>query len=233
MIKTLSLLIALLLAPTAAWTADFTFNVLIRAGASGAGDWEVGMGTGASNSAVTGQVNYFNDLSPQRFEIGYNANTQQAYTRIYGSTAAGSPLRLNLTYSIPSTLSTLALWNLPASSFYVNAAPTPGLTAITADNMSLGVLNPVSMTSLNLFGVIGTGPVNQPANLSFTGRSWMLSGNLSLLGLSAYGGTANGSELAFGLSAHVTDTPEPGTLALLVPGLLALAWRHRRRQSPV
>jgi len=231
------ILLGILALAAAAPAADFSFNVLIRAGVSGAGDWEVGMGLNSSGvPAVSGQVGYYNNATPQRFEIGYNAATQQAFTRIY-SDAAGSSLRLNLTYNVPSgtALSPTATWTLPASQFYVSASGRPLPTSVNVSSLALGVLNPLSLTASNPGGVTTSQLSTQGSNIVFQGASWMLSGQLTMSGLAAYAGSggANRSQLQFGLNAQVTETPEPGTFALLLAGCAGLVWHGRRTRRAV
>jgi hypothetical protein len=101
-----------------AWGANFEFNVLIRAGLQGNGDWEAGMGLNSNGvpAASAHMTPYYLDGQPQRFEIGYTAATGQAFTRIYTNTL-GNVLALNLLYSVPNATvaSTPALPRTPVS----------------------------------------------------------------------------------------------------------------------
>ena len=216
----IALLCTWALSPAAA--ADFGFNVLIRAGLNTTGEWEVGMGLNSSGvpTGTPGQMSpYYADGAPQRFEIGYDAGTSQAYTRIY----SGSALAVSVLYTVPGAfaLSPSGTWTLPASSFYTSAAVRPAATSVSVSSMALttaaGVLNPLTITASNN-GTTGQ-LTTLPASVVFqaqSGGSWMLSGQLTMSGLSAY--TANGaqrSQLQFGLTATASETPEPASVVLL------------------
>jgi len=230
------LAICTLTAPAAA--ADFNFNVLIRAGLQGNGDWEVGMGLNSAGvPTVQGQLSpYYQNGQPQRFEIGYIQSTGQAFTRIFADVTS-SVLLLNLVYAVPNAapLSPSGAWTLPASSFYTRASlNTSAASSITVSNMSLStgtaVLNPASITAVNNT-TTGQNTTQSSSQLfqSSTG-DWLLTGELTLTGLRAY--VPNGatrSQLQFGLSAQAGDTPEPAAALLTVSALAALAYRQRRR----
>lgn len=220
----------------AASGADFNFNVLIRAGLAGNGDWEVGMGLNSAGvPTVSGQLApYYLNGQPQRFEIGYTQSSGQAYTRIY-SDAAGSALLLNVIYTVPNAapLAPGGGWTLPAASFYTRAsANASATTSVSVTNMALStglsVLNPPSITSLNT----GAGQSsNQASPVLFQTQNgdWVLSGALTMTGLQAY--VANGatrSQLQFGLTAQASDTPEPAAILLMASGLGCLFFWNRR-----
>lgn len=229
---------------SAAPAVDFSFNLLIRAGLSGPGDWEIGMGLNPSGvPSVSAQLSpYYANGSPQRFEIGYDASAQQAYTRVYTDTTTNTRV-VNLLYNVPGAapLSNGGLWTLPASSFYASASVRAVPTSITVDNMALttaaGVLQPATLTGSNdgITAVRST----QPAAIVFqpqAGGSWMLSGNMTLVGLSAYAGPggAQRSQLQFGLNAQASETPEPASFILVATALvLTVLWRRRRLQTAV
>lgn len=225
--RTVTLIALALTLPASAQAAAFSFNVLIRAGLAGAGDWEVGMGLNAAGTpTVSGHMSpyYLNGL-PQRFEIGYTASTGTAYTRIYAGTTVASGLRLNLNYTVPGAAAFDGVWELP--SFYT-ASRVAGSSA-TVQNMSLVGLNTISPLSLT---ASGTQTTNQ-ALIAFAPAAngdWQLSGELIFTGLRAYPpGTAARSQLQFALTAEANPTPEPTTLLSTGLALAALGLAGSRR----
>jgi hypothetical protein len=224
------LTLALILTGSAA-AADFGFNVLIRAGLQGNGDWEVGMGLNSSGvPTVSGQLApYYLDGQPQRFEIGYRQSTGQAFTRIYAD-ATSSVLLLNLVYTVPNAapLAPGGGWTLPANSFYTRASlNTAATTGVSASNMALStglaVLNPPSIAAVNdTFS--GQSATQSSAYLFQTQNGdWMLSGELVMSGLRPYNPAgATRSQLQFGLTAQASDAPEPATLAMTASALVLL-----------
>jgi hypothetical protein len=216
--------------------ADFNFNVLIRAGLAGPGDWEVGMGLNSAGvPTVSGHLSpyYLND-TPQRFEIGYRQSTGQAFTRIYADNTA-SVLLLNLVYHVPNAapLSPTGGWTLPAGSFYTRASLNAQTeTSVTASNMSLAtglsVLNPPSITARNNTVTAQNTPQGSPFLFQTASGDWMLTGELTMTGLREY--VVNGatrSQLQFGLTAVAGETPEPASLLLLASALVWLFYRQR------
>lgn len=223
----LRLILTIVLGATALPGADFTFNVLIRAGAVGNSDWEVGMGSNGATT-VTGQLSpFWNLLVPQRFEIGYNGATGQAFTRIYADSTT-SNLRLNVNYAVPNAhQNPNGYWNFPAGSFFVDAPGFPLLASGAVTNLVLTSAS--GSQSLSDF----SGPGAQP-NIVFYSQSngnWMLSGQLNLFALRALIGGAVGSELQLGLTANAV--PEPGSFVLAAMALGILAWRRRELRLAV
>jgi hypothetical protein len=219
--------------------ADFGFNVLIRAGLAGNGDWEVGMGLSSSGvPSVSGQLNpYYLNGSPQRFEIGYTGSTGTAYTRIYADSTNATRI-LELTYAVPNGSSNPnGQWTLPAGSFYASAGGIAVPTSSTAANLELqtgtGALSLASLAAVNPGG--STGFVAQP-NIVFYSQSngdWMLSGLLSFTGLRAYVPNGAGrSQLQLGLTAtaNTSAVPEPASMAVTGVALLVMAGLVRRRR---
>lgn len=62
------------------------------------------------------------------------------------------------------------------------------------------------------------------------GGSWLISGQVRFVGLSAYVPSgASRSQLQFGLTASSSEVPEPSTWLMCAGALAVVGWRRRRR----
>ncbi len=223
--------VALLAAMTAAG-ADFGFQVIIRAGQNGAGDWEIGIGNNLNSPAATANVvPYWNNNAPRDFEVGYVASTNRAYVRVGNDMVSYYPVG-------GGALAPGGTWTLPASGFYVSTAG--GLySAVSVSNLSLStgmsVLQGFSTTSLEASQFFfGSASENLPLPVvlgATASSSWVLTGQIAFAGWPAM---PTGSQALFHLTAQASsEVPEPETFAMIGGGLLALAALGRnRRKNP-
>lgn len=221
--------------------ADFEFSTIIRAGARTGPDWELGIGPGTTNSAVTFNLNganYYPDNTPAQFEIGYTRATNTAFLRYYRNPTTYQQVAYA---GAGPGLAPGSVWTIPAGSLFVSAAARPAFTSVTIAGLSLGggvtVLQPfststlaASQTNYNSSASMGTPVVFR------TGASgdWLLTGTIAFGGLSYYAGAngASGGQLSMGAGVSGTDVPEPGTSALALAGLIGvIGITHRRAQA--
>lgn len=221
---------------------SFTFASTLRAGSPNNGnnntDWQIGLASSTSAQTATAFFDYngtnppyWNQNGSQRFEIGWNATTNRAYTVVYNSNGIGTRVEQ------PNTgvqLNSSAVWTLPASGFVLQAARNngnnggsielTGLTFSSGVNLRSGALpSPFSVTQGSTATQVA---MASPIVLDAAGSqgSWFLAGNIRFSGLTTFGqGNARGSDLQFLLNATGQNTPEPASLALLGGGLLLMA----------
>lgn len=228
---------------------SFSFYSTLRAGLPSGGDWEVGTGSTPTQMAGAWNTQDFRyNSSPsdnhwrggglsQDFEIGYNAVTNSAYTRVKdaaGNWAAstianpGAPFPAN------------TVWTLPASSFSASVRGKVDPSSIVVQGLTLSpnvtLLSgsfPSSLGVLGALGVDATATLSAPLviDAAANGGSWFVAGNITFTGLQGAGGSARRSELQFNLQADGNQTPEAATMSLLGGGLLILGWFGRRRRS--
>lgn len=207
--------------------ADFGFSVILRAGLSGTGEWELGIGSDLSAPAATANVvPYWNNTGARDFQIGYTASSNTAFVRVGNDIASYHPAN-------GGALATGGTWTLPAASFYVSAASRLAATSVSVSGMQLttgmAVLQGLSATTLTasqpgFFLTSGFQSMATPVVMSAGGTSdWVLTGQITFNGLSpvTFGG-ANRSQLQFHLSADASDVPEPGTFVMLGAGLILI-----------
>ncbi|MDX1981341.1 MAG: hypothetical protein SFV51_13815 [Bryobacteraceae bacterium] len=227
-----------------ATAGQFQFGAMIRAGLSGASQWEIGAGASSGSLSATGNVApYFTDGNSYLFEVGYLKSTNTAYTRVHANTNPASAFS-QASYNPAGGASTGAdaIWTLPASSFFVTAAPTFGFTAMRLSSLTLqgvsgavNVIQPIQQTTMTAAQILGffSGTVTQSQDIVFqadASGSWRLRGVLQMWGLASNGGTASGSQLAFGFGASAEDAhaPEPGSVGLALLGLSLMFMVQRR-----
>jgi hypothetical protein len=228
-----------------ATAADFGFSVIIRAGSTAASDWEIGIGPRGSTPTSTVSLNpYYQDNTAQQFQVGYQQSTNTAYVRFYQN--AGSFQQATYQPAGGHVLPPYGSWTLPASSFSVAAAPVFWQTSVAVNQLALSsglsIVQPLSATSLSasqwLWGIIGTPSAALASPVVFrsfgSGGDWMLSGTIAFGGLSAYGGSASGTQLRFGFDANASDVPEPSTALFFGCGLglIGVCFIRRRSSQP-
>jgi hypothetical protein len=228
--------------------ADFSFYAVLRAGATGASEWELGIGNNSS-SLTTSQFSWnvgtplWPNNTPANFRIGYTNATNTAYVTVYDSgnnavTASFNPLK--------GGGSAAKTWQLPASSMFVSAGPTILPESIQVNNLTVNggvnVLQPISFTSMAITKMVGatTSTLSEPSPVSFKsttasgGQDWYIGGQIQFAGLGFFvPNGAQGNQLLFSMTANATNaTPEPGTFGLATAGLaLAWWWRGRRQKA--
>ncbi len=227
---------------------SFSFYSTLQAGQNASASWEVGTGTTPAYSNATWTVAdfYYNSVPSdnhwrsggltQEFQVGYNATTNTAFTRVkdfqgnWTEAARANP---------GPALTTDAIWTLPASSFNLSATglPTPNLIIIEglAISPNVTLVSGTLPASLGAFGSPGNSSVSNLSaplviNAAANGGSWYLGGTVRFSGLLGSGGSAQGSQLSFNLQATGNQTPEATTMSLLGGGLAFLGWMSRRRR---
>ncbi|GAB4419638.1 MAG: hypothetical protein OHK0021_24190 [Bryobacter sp.] len=228
-----------------AWAESFSFSSILRAGRFAGADWEIGIGPGGTNSASTSSFNYLgapgnnhwgNANTWHDFQIGWNANTQSAFVRVFNANNVATTVSVN---KPGPALLTNAIWTIPASSFFLGAAARPGPTSVAVQNVSLSSgVQVLSGTLPNGAGVSQNGsgsflPNGAPIviNPASAGGSWTISGEIRFTGLTSQGGVAQNSQLQFLFGATGSDVPEAGTLSTIGLGLVGLAIYRRRMRS--
>jgi len=221
--------------------ADFGFSVIIRAGTSSLGDWEIGVGPRGGSPADTSTIwPYYGNNGTNHFEIGYTQSTNTAYVRMY---TLFNLLTFSATYNPVggAALGANGAWTLPASSFLVSAAPNSSVTTgVTVSNLTfssgLNVLQGLSSTSLTV-SQSGAGATRTEASpvvfrATNNGGDWMLSGDISFAGLSAYyTNGAQASQLQFDLTASASDVPETSSGLMLGTGMALIAVAAFRKRK--
>lgn len=227
--------------------ADFTFGTMLRAGLTN-GDWE--MTTGASpgdtsqpnaNAFPNGYAsNYYTNGGWHFFEIGFDGI--RGFIRLYDSPAPTSGAQsISTSFAAPSPPSANATWTLNSylrATMSGNSSNGP-YREVTVSNLTLGtgltVIAPVTSTSYSA-SQEGNAPAMQTnmAPVSFqsnnAGGSWLISGQVRFVGLSAYVPSgASRSQLQFGLTASSSEVPEPSTWLMCAGALAVVGWRRRRR----
>lgn len=223
--------------------ADFQFSTIIRAGLAGASDTELGIGATAGSPTSTGDVNpYFAPASAQLFEIGYLKATNTAYVRVYQNLSSSSAFS-QVTHnpvgggSQPAN----AIWRLPATSFFVRATNGSGINFASVSNLALSgvsgainVLSPLQSTSMLAYqlGFASQSNVTQSQDVRFiadSGGNWRLTGQLQFIGLQSNGGVASGGDIQFGVTAALSETPEPASTGLAFLGIAGMVAYARKR----
>ncbi len=81
-----------------------------------AGDWELGIGPGGNNSAVTANLTPFHpDNLERRFEIGYTAATRTAYLRYFHTNTTATTVSYTTTYAYSPAA--MLRWEIPSTDF--------------------------------------------------------------------------------------------------------------------
>lgn len=225
---------------------SFSFATTLRAGAANNGDWQIGLSSSTSAQTVTSYFAYnstrptfWNENGSQRFEIGWDAVTNRAYTSVFNE--AGTAIRVEQ----PNTgvrLSENAVWTLPANGFWAQASPNGGSNQTTSIQLAGLTFSPgVVLRSGTLpptFGAQQSGStvlnrLSSPLVLDAAGSqgSWFLAGTIRFSGLQTQGGNARGSQLQFWLNATGEDAPEPETMGLIGAGLVLMGMVHRSRRN--
>lgn len=245
--------IVMILSAMSASAQSFSFYSTLQAGRSGGGQsggngWEFGTGTTpAFSNATWTDAQFAYNSSPsdnhwrvggltQQFEIGYNAGTNTAYTRVRNAQGNWTTASIgNSGAALPNN----TIWTLPAASFNVSAVGNADPSSIQVENLALSTNVAVLSGSLpTSLGVTGSPGNNTSAGMSAplviqaatNGGSWFLEGTIRFSGLRGSGGSAEGSQLSFNLGASGTQTPEATTMSLLGGGLIILGWMGRRRR---
>ena len=227
----------------AAQAADFGFSVIIRAGSNSLADWEIGIGPRGGGIADTSFIwPYYANNGSNHFQIGYTQATNTAYVRLQ-TNFLFFPLQWSATYNPVGggPLNANGSWTLPASSFLVAAAPNASVnTGVSVRNLALSgglnVLQGLSSTSLSAAqtGAGATGTMASPVvfRASNSGGDWMLSGDISFAGLSAYfANGAQGSQLQFDLNASASDVPEGSSGLMMGTGMALIAVAAFRKRK--
>jgi len=217
-----------------ATAAQFQFSTLIRYGgtAGGPANWELAAGNSAGSLAATANLTPSFATRPSRtFQISYTQATNTATLRVYDSLGTGGTSdAVSFNPAGGAAVAANAIWTLPASSFFVQAAAAPISSQVSIQNLSLvtgTVLAPLQTTTLTASQAagVGAGVVNLPGGLVFVGNAsgnWQLQGTVTMTSI---GGNPSSTGLQFGLTASASDVPEPMTSAMIGLGLVALALR--------
>ncbi len=241
--------VLMILCAAGASAQSFSFYSTLRAGLPGGGDWEVGTGSTPAQTAATWNTQdfrYDSSLSDnhwrgaglsQDFEIGYNALTNSAYTKVKDFNGLWTTATI-VNPGAPFPANTV--WTLPASSFSVSVQGKVDPSSIVVQGLTLspnvalvsGSL-PASLGVLGALGVDATASLSAPLviNAAANGGSWFVAGNISFTGLVGAGGSARRSELQFNLQANGNQTPEAATMSLMGGGLVTLGLLGRRRRA--
>ncbi len=245
------ILAAVSLAPNA-FTAEFSFFSILRAGLPGNGDWEIGTGLNGNTIPDSSQYRY-NQNTPgwsnnldQQFRIGYTQATNTVYATVWGATGIEYTSEYNPDGG--STASPNGQWTIQTNAMYVSATPRlnnngqSAPSSIRVENLefssAVNVLQPLTQTSLYASQPTGTQLRANTTPIVFSaaanGGDWYLDGTIRFSGLAGSGGGvgAQRSSLQFGLTANYVDSPEPAAVLLVSGGLVAMAyWRRRRSMA--
>lgn len=240
-------LAALLLVPGALQAGQFQFGTMVRAGVSGAGDWELAAGKSSGDlppSASTRDLgaDHFINGEDNPFSISYQKSSNTATLTVQTKKANGGG---TVNYAVSyhpvggNLLGATAMWRIPIGSLYASATQIPTASSIKVSNLRLSgaisILSPIRQATIfaSQSNTPGGAVVRQSADIMFASHGsgdWKLEGEIKMTGLPVSGSSAGArrSQLQFGLTVFASDVPEPGTLAVTGLALGMLGWIRGR-----